>query len=97
MQILVVVNLLQVTGVLMPSTAARQAEVEEVESPEAFTEAEAQELFEQTAQRYLKMSSHQFLEMWDANAFSPEQEADVYQVAVLIPLVRHISAGKKTR
>ena len=92
-----IVNLEKV-GFVMPSAGARQAEVvEEVESVEAFTEAEAQEHFEQTAQRYLKMSSHQFLEMWDANAFSPEQEADVYQVAVLIPLVRHISAGKKTR
>ena len=82
----------------MPSAGACQAEVEQAkESTGAFTESEAQQLFEQTAQQYLKMSSSEFLQLWDAKAFSPEQQAAALRVAALIPLIRHIRARKKAR
>jgi hypothetical protein len=83
----------------MPSAGACQAEVEQTtESTGAFTESESRKLFELTAQRYLNMSTDQFLRMWDTKTFdSPEQQSRAFRVAALIPLVRHIRAGKKTR
>jgi len=83
----------------MAFAATRQVEADQIEeSTGVFTDSEAHQLFEATARRYLDMSTDQFLRMWDAKRFeSPEQEARAFRVAALIPLIRHIRAGKKAR
>jgi len=82
----------------MSCLAIPRTESEEIEGTGAFTESEARQLFDLTAQRYLGMSGEQFLRKWDAKEFSnPEMQARALRVAHLIPLVRYIRAGKKAR
>ena len=80
----------------MPRAAVRQAESEDIESTGVFSDAEARQLFERTAQRYLQMSTDEFLRRWDAKAFEPELQARAGRVASLIPLIRNIRAGQKS-
>ena len=64
----------------------------------AFSQDEASALFEATAQQYLDMTGDEFLRQWDAQAFNgdPQRKARAMRVAALIPLVRTISARKKS-
>jgi hypothetical protein len=77
---------------------ARVKQDRQVEATGVFTESEAADLFEQTARFYLAMSGAEFLRKWDANEFSdPTVKSRAMRVAALIPLVRTISARKKSR
>jgi hypothetical protein len=51
---------------------------------------EAESLFEKTAQRYLHMSTGEFLDAWDSGKFGPDPDSvpGVMRVAALLPLVR---------
>lgn len=92
-------NTLEWVEFVMTGTATReQTETDQIqEVTGVFTESEARQLFESTAQRYLHMSTDQFLRMWDAKKFdSPEQQHLASRVASLLPLIRHIRAGKKS-
>jgi hypothetical protein len=53
-------------------------------------QTEAESLFEKTAQRYLHMTTAQFLAAWDEHRFGPNPDAvpGVMRVAALLPLVR---------
>jgi hypothetical protein len=79
------------------SAVAQRATSETVEGSGVFTDGEARLLFEQTAQRYLGMSTDEFLRKWDASAFEPELQERAFRVASLIPLIRYVRAGEKTR
>ena len=81
----------------MTKEQAERAAAEAVEGTGVFTECEARLLFEQTAQRYLHMSTAEFLSTWDGDAFEPELQARALRVAALIPLIRYVRAGKKAR
>ena len=61
-----------------------------------FTRAEAHDLFDRTAQRYLGISGKQFLKNWDANVYATNDHKcqQIMRVAMLIPLVRKERAGK---
>jgi hypothetical protein len=80
------------------ATIALKPACEIPEGTGAFSESEAKHLFEMTAQRYLDMTTEEFLLRWDADRFKgSELEARAFRVAALIPLIREIRAGKKTR
>jgi hypothetical protein len=60
---------------------------------EEFSDAEAWELFDRQAQRFLKMDGKEFIRMWDAGEFDdPDDRSkhgpEVMRVATLLPLVR---------
>lgn len=62
-----------------------------------FTQEEAKALFDKTANRYMGMSGEEFLIGWDRGNFrDAETKQRAMRVAMLIPLVRKISARKKS-
>lgn len=66
---------------------ARNGHVEE------FSDAEAWDLFDRQAQRFLRMGGKEFIRRWDAGEFDdPDDRSkhgpEVMRVATLLPLVR---------
>ena len=78
------------------SAIAERPFVERATGP--FTSQEARELFEKTAQQYMRMSGEEFIAKWEGGVFrDAETKSRAMRVAILIPLVRKISARKKPR
>lgn len=92
-----VVNKVKETSLMAAGAATQKVACETIEGGGVFTDSEARLLFEQTAQRYLGMTTDDFLRTWDANAFEPELQARALRVGALIPLIRYVRAGKKAR
>ena len=80
----------------MPTIAERPA----VNGPAtgAFTSEEAKALFDKTARQYMNMTGEEFISGWENGRFrDAETKSRAMRVAILIPLVRKISARKKPR
>ncbi len=62
----------------------------ELKGAQAFTKEQAAQVFEKMVQRYLKMSTPQFLKCLDAGYFSqhPELERRLDSVLFYLPLIR---------
>lgn len=71
--------------------------LETPESSDFFAGNDAQELFDATAQRYLNISGEEFLRRWDAGFYKdPSVRTRAMRVALLIPMVRSVSARKNS-